>query len=190
MDMSAHGGQGWVVPQAADANTVVALRVTRGRERLRRRQVLRGVLLLLLIGVLLCAGAVRFRNRGRLTTATADFEAQVAGLVRTYHETGTLPLFYPPRDAVALPTQAAGFTYLDSATLRHLRDSSEDLIVAYSGTVRQILGPDARVVAVRQGGQIRITTMRTPQFQQLLAEQEQRAAQAIEQARRQGVSLP
>jgi hypothetical protein len=56
--------------------------------------------------------------------------------------------------------------------------------------VRQNLGPDARIVAVRQGGQIRITTMWAPEFRRLLAEQEQRATQAIEEAAREDVPLP
>jgi hypothetical protein len=146
--------------------------------------------LLVFIGVLLCAGAVRFRNQGRLADATAEFEGQIAGLVRTHQETGTLPLFYPPRDAGGLPSDTGRFTYVDSTIVRHLRDSTEDVIVAYSGWVRQILGPEARIVAVRQGGQIRTTTMWAPEFRRLLAEQEQRATQAIEEAAREDVPLP
>ena len=178
------------VQELADLNTDLAERVAKGREHRRRMKIVRNVVPLVVIGVLLCAGAVRLRNRAYLTKARASFETDVAGLIRIVEETGTPPLLYPPRGPDGQLTAAPGFTYIDSTMVQHLRDLDQDLIVAYSRAIRQILGPDARMVAVRTGSRVEIRVMSWSECRQILDEQERQTAQAVQAARDGEVELP
>ena len=176
--------------ELADLNAELAERVAKGREHRRRMKIVRNVVPLLVIGVLLCAAAIRLRNRAYLTEARASFEADVAGLIRIAEEAGTLPLLYPPRGPDGQLTAAPGFTYVDSTTVQHLRDLDQDLLVAYSQGIRQILGPDVRRVAVRTGSRVEIRVMELSECRQILNEQERQTAQAVQAARDRAVQLP
>lgn len=174
----------------ADLNTELAERVAKGRERRRRMKIVRNVVPLLVVGVLLCAAAIRLRNRAYLTEARASFEADVADLIRIVEETGNVPLLYPPRGPDGQLTAAPGFTYIDSTTVQHLRDLDQDLIVAYSQSIRQILAPYARMVAVRTGSRVEVRVMELTEFRRILDEQERQAAQAVQAARDRAIQLP
>ncbi len=174
----------------ADANAEIASRVARGREQQRRRRILRSILPLLLIGTLLLGGGIRLRNRSRLDSAKDAFQAEVAGLIQTVEQTGNLPVFYPPRGPDGLPTGDPGFSYVDSAMVRHLRGSGRELIVAHSAPVRQIMGTDLRVVAWWRDGRIEVQPMPTRECQEALAEQQRRTDAAVQAARDRGDPAP
>lgn len=147
-----------------------------------RRRVLRSVFLLLVIGILSFAGAVKLRNRARLTEATDRFQAQIADLQQTHKSTGTLPVFYPSADLSEPLPDTTGFTYAEPAVIRYARTSSGPVIVAYSSDVRQILKPERQVVAILDGGSIRIGTLTTGELRRRLQAQRRAAEQAAKQS--------
>jgi hypothetical protein len=176
--------------ELADANSEIAVRVAKGRERQRRRQVWRSVVAVIVIGALLLGVSIRFKNRKRVTAARAAFEAKIAGLKEAVEKTGTLPLFYPPRGPDGLPAAEPGFAYLDAATVQHLRDSEEGLLVAHTTGIRQILGEDVRIAAAWRGGRLEIRVVANHELRQTLAEQHRRTEAAIEAAGGSNLELP
>jgi hypothetical protein len=142
------------------------------------------------MGLLLCIVVIWQRNRVRLSEAQERFEEHAAGLIEKVQTTGTLPLFYPPRQSARRRAAASDFTYIDDAMVRFARSWQGPLIVAYSPSVRFVLGPDERVVAMREAEGIRVTTMSNRQFRQRLAEQRRRAEEALERVRQSGPRLP
>jgi hypothetical protein len=140
--------------------------------------------------VVLCVVVIWQRNWVRLQAATEQFEGHLSGLVETVKATGVLPLVYPPPTTEKQPVLSPDFTYIDSAMVRHFRSSSEPVIVAYSPAVRLILGADDRVVAIKEGNEIRVTVMPTDRFARRFADQKRRAQAALEAVREAGPQLP
>ncbi len=160
----------------------VQRRAANRRQQLRRKQVWRAVLPLALIGVLALPTAIWLRNREYVARGREAFEADLAELVRLVKESGDLPLAYSPAGEDDLPSTESGLTYIDAKTVRALGASDQPLVVAYSRGVRQLLGPDARVVAIRQGREIRVEVMDADQWRRTMDEQERRVAEAGRQA--------
>ena len=134
----------------------VRLRAAAGREHRRRRRVFRSLLLLIAMAIGLCVLVIWHRNSVRLAQATDIFEGHLAGLIETFEATGTLPVSYPSWQPDQRPIPPHEFTYIDADMVRCLRNSPEPLIIAYTQQIRQIFGPDLRVVAVREGGRIEL----------------------------------
>ncbi|MFQ5489622.1 MAG: hypothetical protein ACE5GE_02770 [Phycisphaerae bacterium] len=163
--------------QTADPKASIAVRVTQSREHRRRIRIVRRAVLLGAMGLLICFAAVSLRNYAYIRQNTTRFEKATAGLVATYRDTGTLPVFYPPHDPMGLPERADDLHYQDSAVIRHLRQSPEGGVVAYSETVRQILRPDRRIVLMLRSGQLTIETMPLLEFRSHQEALRSRAAQ-------------
>ncbi|MCH7813444.1 MAG: hypothetical protein IID40_05420 [Planctomycetes bacterium] len=148
-------------PIAGTPETTTALG-GRTRESRRRLRVVRSVMLLLVMAVALCAAVVWQRNQVRIGDEADRFEGQIAGLIEALERTGTLPLSYPPlQPEKAVP---ARFNYIGADMVRQLRDDPEPYIVAYTDRIRRVLGADVRLVAIRDGGRIRIEQMGVAAF--------------------------
>ncbi len=168
----------------------VSALAARGRERRRRRRVAQTVAALVLTAAGLCVVVIWQRNSVRLTDTTERFEQYLPGLRQALRASGTLPLVYPPRQPGQADSSVPGFTYIDSVMVRHLRASTDPMIVAYSPAVRLIMGPDERVVAIRDATNIRVTVMRADRFANRLAEQKRRMQAALDAVREAGPNLP
>lgn len=176
--------------QAVRSDRDVSALAAQGRERRRRRRVAQTVVTLVLAAAALFVVVIWQRNSVRLTEATERFEKYLPGLRQTLRASGTLPLVYPPRQPGEATPSAAGFTYIDTVMVRHLRASTDPMIVAYSPAVRLIMGPDERVVAIRDGTHIRVTVMRADRFAHRLAEQKRRMQVSLDAVREAGPKLP
>jgi len=166
------------------ATTVEALagRVTASRQRRRRIRVLRNVAALLVMAVAVFLVVVWQRNTVRLETAQSGFESRAAELVRTFEATGKLPLFYSSRDSEEASTAKGRLNYVDPEMARRLQASRRPVIVAYSEVIRQIVRPDRRVVAIKDGDTIRFEVLSTRQFRAAFARQEAPAEPGAEQS--------
>lgn len=176
--------------QAVRSDWDVRAQAARGRARRRRVRVAQRIVASALTTVVLCVVVIWQRNWVRLQEATERFEGHLTGLVETVKGTGVLPLVYPPPAAEKQPVSSPDFTYIDSAMVRHYRSSLEPVIVAYSPAVRLILGTDDRVVAIKEGNEVRVTVMRTDRFARRFAEQKREAQAALEAVREAGPKLP
>ena len=88
------------------------------------------------------------------------------------------------------PTGGPGLSYVDSAVVRHLRDTDQELLVAHSPIIRQILGAEARIVALWEGGHIQVRGMSNSECRRILEDQRRRTEAAIQAARDDSVELP
>lgn len=168
----------------------VRLRAAKGRAHRRRRRVFRSILLLMAMAIGLCVLVIWHRNSVRLGQATGVFEGHLAGLIETFETTGTLPLSYPPGRPGQPPIPPQEFTYIDEDMVRYLRDWEEPFIIAYTQRIRQIFGPDLRVVAVKEGGRIELREWPLDRFNRDLADQQSKTEQALEEARKAPPRLP
>ena len=175
--------------QAVRSDWDVRAQAARGLARRRRVRVAQSILASSLTAVVLCVVVIWLRNWVRLQEATERFEKHLPGLVEKV-EAGELPLVYPLPAAEKQPVSSSNFIYIDSAMVRHFRSSSEPVIVAYSPAVRLILGMDDRVVAIREGNEVRVTVMRADRFGRRFAEQKRRTQAALEAVREAGPQLP
>jgi len=178
------------VQQASGSEWDVSAQAARGRERRRRIRVAQSVAVLFAAAIVLCVVVIWQRNWVRLRAAQEQFEAYLPGLREALEVTGTLPLVYPRLDPDGQTDPPMAFIYIDSNTVHQLRPSQEPMIVAYSPSVRLILGADERIVAIREGGDIRVTIMRADQFARRLGEQQRRAEAALRAVREAGPQLP
>lgn len=128
------------------------------------------------MGLLICFLAVLLRNRAYVRQGITRFEKSTADLTATFADSASLPMSYPPPDASGVPQTAKGLQYQDAAVIRHLRESQEGGVVAYSDNIRQILRPDARIVLLLDSGQLSIETMSANQFSRHQEALQQRVA--------------
>lgn len=146
------------------ASSGVAERAAAGRQRRRRSQFLRNLVVLVAMAAALAVVMVWKRNSLRLAEARDAFAAAAAGIVSEFEETGSLPEFYTAGGQSHLRPQ--DFHYMDPQVARRFGATTDRLIVAHSGPVRQILRPEKRVVAVREAGDILVLVMPDAEFRE------------------------
>ncbi len=152
-------------------------RVARSLEQRRRRTLLRSGIPLLLSGILICWAAVMLRNRQYSAEAAQRFEQNIAGLISIFEESNSVPLSYPPHahpGDQGLSPDLADFHYLESDEAIRLRGLPEDLLVAYSDSIRQIFRRDSRMIAVRVGSKIEVKMVSADEFNALRERQSAR----------------
>jgi len=148
------------------------LRIAREREGHRRRRIVQKILLLALMATALCVVVVWQRNRVRLADASERFRSQLSGLQEFYQSTGTLPGAYPFPDELIGRVVAEKFTYVGGELTRLLGPSRDDLIVAYTPSIRQVFGSDVRIVALVEGDRLRVERIPDNRFRRMLRNQQ------------------
>ncbi|MCK4658432.1 MAG: hypothetical protein KAV82_02830 [Phycisphaerae bacterium] len=170
------------ITEGAKVGSRRALRVRRG--------LLRGVLLLVVVGVVYAVAVVWHRDTVRIRAAVQKLEFVQRALQARVDADGRLPMKMPKTDPEGNPLPVKSFTYLTADDIRALREHEGAAMVVYSTPVGAGLKQDGRAVIIYEQGKCRVRWFTMPEFirqkKQLEGWFQDRQRQLIEQ----GPQLP